>query len=54
MNVKDFNDLSKLFIETSFNLLFLKVPYLLSLQDVFIDNNNNNNEKPYTLNIVME
>ena len=37
MNVKEFSDLSKLMIETQFNLLFLKIPYLLSLEEVYIN-----------------
>ena len=46
MNVKEFSDLSKLIIETQFNLLFLEVPYLLSLKDVYI-NYNASKYKPY-------
>ena len=36
MNVKEFEELSGLLIETSFHLSFDKVPKLISLKDVFL------------------
>ena len=49
----EFRDLAKSFIETSYNLLLIQAPGLLSLKDMFINYNENAN-KPYTLSILIQ
>ena len=37
MNVKSFDELSALLVETSFHLTFDNIPQLISLKDVFLE-----------------
>ena len=37
MTVESFEELSTLFIETSFHLAFDKIPELISLKDIFLE-----------------